>query len=79
MSNVEVGIDQVRQAVQDVNLEHAGSSTAIERLDEAGRLSSGSDLLKSLDALVSKFGSIEKAIDDISRVSPRLFSWMLGR
>ena len=68
-SNVEVEIDRVTQAVQDVHLERSSTSSAVERLDEARRLSSGSDLLKSLEALVSKFDPIAKVIDDVSLVS----------
>ena len=62
-------ISLLRRAVQNAGLEHRRSSTTYEHLDILGRLSSGSDLLKSLGVLTSKFDLIAKVIDEVSKVS----------
>ena len=68
LSNAEAEVGQLRQTIQVTGLEHAGSSTAVGRLDEVGRLSSGSDLLKSLGVILSRVEPFTKIIDNLSQV-----------
>ena len=68
-STVRAEVNQLRRAMQDADLEYPGSSSTIKRLDNTERLSSGSDLYKSLGTLISKLEPIDKFVDDISRVS----------
>ena len=70
-SNVEVEVNRVGLAVQNADLEHPGTSSAVGHLDEVERLSPGNDLFKSLGFLISKFEPFSKIIDDVSRVSQR--------
>ena len=68
LSSAEAEVGQLRQTIQVAGLKHAGSSTAVGHLDEVGRLSSGSDLLKSLSVILSRVEPFTKIIDDLSQV-----------